>query len=102
MENFHVGRTDASRRQSLKVAAELAQVHDMEIALLDTCCNDLLDLPHGLPTALAGEHALGYTYIEAPNAEFAHRFGPDSSKLRSIARGLHERMELVVAQQKNA
>ena len=59
-------------------------------------------LPHGLPTALAGEHALAYTYIEAPNAEFAHRFGPDSSKLRSIATGLHERMELVVAQQKNA
>ena len=73
IKDLHVFSTDASVRQSLEVASEVAQVHDMETKVFDTCCDDVFDLVQSRLRVLAGELALVYTYIEAPNAKPGNR-----------------------------
>ena len=83
-----------AEKQFLTEAVELAQVHELETSVLDRCCEDVFDLAPMLTTALARAHVLIYIYIEAPNAEHAHRFIRASSKLRSIARASYCHSEL--------
>ena len=71
--------------ESLFVAAELAQTHYVERRILDTYCDDVLDLLQNLFEVFAVEHVLIHTDVEAPNADSEHCPRPCAcSKLRSI------------------
>ena len=68
--------TIASRRQSLSVAAKLAQVHDVEMLILDTCGDDVLHLLQMYLCSLAFEHTLWHPDIVAPDADLAEKALP--------------------------
>ena len=76
------------RGQAFFVAAKLAQVHDVETTVLDTCYDDVLDFVEILFNLLAFKHVLIYTDIEAPNADARHLLYPRHIyKLSSIEDG---------------
>ena len=85
MKNVHITNIDVSSRQSLTVAAELAQIHDVESSALDTCCDDAFDLVHIFFSFFASEHVLTNTYIEAPNAENGYRWTRYSRHFKQLA-----------------
>ena len=58
--------------ETFLVAAELAQVHDVESTVLHARCDDVLDLAQVSSALFTAEHVLIDTNIEAPNAENAH------------------------------
>ena len=68
-KDLHVGLIDVSRSETLTVAAELAQIHDVEPTDLGTCSDDVFGLIDILLRASASEHILVNTYIEAPNVD---------------------------------
>ena len=84
MKDFHVFRTFASGSESLTVASELTQAHDIEFSVFDTFCDDVSHLVQNFLNVIAGELGLVYTYIEAPKANHGSRSIRSSSKLRNI------------------
>ena len=76
------------RGQAFLVPAKLAQVHDVETTVLDTCYDDVLDFLEMLFNLWAFKHVLIYPDIEAPNADARHLLCPRHIfKLSSIEDG---------------
>ena len=67
------------------MAAELAQVHDVEAHVLEACCDNILDLGQNRAHVAALQHVLLYPDVEAPDADPSDLGSPSNmSKLSSI------------------
>ena len=74
--------------QAFLMAAKLAQVHDVETTVLDTCYDDVLDFVEIMLNLSAFKLVLVHTDIEAPNADARHLLYPRHIyKLSSIEDG---------------
>ena len=54
------------------MAAELAEIHDVELTVFGTFCDDVFGLIEIPLRASASEHILVNTYIEAPNVDVCY------------------------------
>ena len=74
LKDGHVEFIDVSRSESLFVAAELTQIHDVEATDFDTLRDDVFNIIDIMLLAFASEHALVNTCVETPNADAYYRW----------------------------
>jgi hypothetical protein len=81
---------NGSFRQPFAVAAELAEVHNVEAILFDAVDDYFLRFIKVCATFFSSQHALMTAHVEAPNADVKEAF---LGELRSITHGTAKRQK---------